>query len=89
MTKDLSDFFTTIFKSLGFTKKQTEVAVWVLHGFSNEQISVLMRTNTLMIKFHLTRVYLKANVKGRSQFIVFAYTFALEKYKPNILIKGL
>lgn len=87
MDKNLNSLFTQIFKGLGFSIKQTECAVWVLHGFSNEQISVLMRTRPENIKQLLTAVYKKSKVKTRAQFIVFSYTFAMTKTSP--LPKGL
>ena len=93
MTKELNDFFTCIFKSLGFTRKQIETAIWVLHGFSNEQISVLMRSKVVLIKQLLTAIYKKAKVKNRAQFIVFCYKYAIEKQlqlvNHNLLTKGL
>jgi DNA-binding CsgD family transcriptional regulator len=87
MNESLNLLFRQTFKGLRFSPKQIDAAIWVLHGFSNEQISVLMRTHSDNIKQLLTAVYKKSKVKTRAQFIVFSYTFALTKQTP--LPKGL
>lgn len=95
MDADLTNYFKIVLFKWGLTKRQTECALWVLQGLSNEQISVLLRTKPALIKQLLTKVYLKSRVKNRAQFIVSCYALAVKEYKSiqtpivqNSLVKG-
>lgn len=89
MDADLTNYFKIILFKWGLTTRQTECALWVLMGLTNEQISVLLRTKPALVKQLLTKIYLKSRVKSRSQFIVTCYSLAIKEHKPASLIKGI
>lgn len=57
------------FLELGYTKVQSYIAENVLNGHSNKEIAAYLSVSERTVKFHLTRIYKKENVKSRAQFM--------------------
>lgn len=54
----------------GLSNREAEVADMVSRGYSNREIGALMMITDKGVKFHLTNIYKKMNVKSRAQLIV-------------------
>lgn len=54
----------------GLTNSEAEVAELVARGLSNSEIANYRLIVEKTVKFHLTRIYKKMNVKSRAQLIV-------------------
>jgi DNA-binding NarL/FixJ family response regulator len=52
------------------SKKETEVASSVLKGLTNSEIAAQLGIKEVTVKFHITQIYRKANVKNRAQYLV-------------------
>jgi DNA-binding NarL/FixJ family response regulator len=53
-----------------FTKKELEVATGIVSGLTNLEIAQKLAITEKGVKFHVTRIYAKSQVKNRAQFIV-------------------
>lgn len=58
----------------GLSMRETEVAMMVVKGLSNKQVADQLFVTEKTIKFHLTNIYKKMNVKSRAQLIVWCMT---------------
>ena len=67
------------FIMMKLTPREAEIAELVSEGRSNREIGDMLFILEKTVKFHLTKVYKKLNVKSRAQLIVFAFGTA-----PNI-----
>lgn len=56
----------------GLSNREVEVAGLVTKGLANKEIANQLFVTEKTIKFHLTNIYKKMNVKSRSQLIVWA-----------------
>ena len=54
----------------GLSNRETEVAELLTQGLPNKEIANRLFVTEKTVKFHLTNVYKKMNVKSRSQLIV-------------------
>ncbi len=54
----------------GLSNRETEVAELVTQGLSNKEVSNRLFVTEKTVKFHLTNIYKKMNVKSRAQLIV-------------------
>lgn len=54
----------------GLSQRESEVAELVTQGLSNKEIADRLFVTEKTIKFHLTNIYKKMQVKSRSQLIV-------------------
>jgi DNA-binding CsgD family transcriptional regulator len=52
------------------SRREKEVALLLLQGKSNNEICTELRIVIQTVKFHISKIYKKAAVKNRSQFIV-------------------
>jgi len=57
-------------KTKGLSYRETEVAKIVSTGVSNKEAAAKLFITEKTVKFHLTSIYKKLNVKNRSQLIV-------------------
>lgn len=51
------------------TEREVEVAMLLLKGKSNSQIAELMYVSLSTVKKHIAKIFKKANVRSRSEFI--------------------
>lgn len=54
----------------GLSNREAEVAVLVSQGLPNKQVAEKLFVTEKTVKFHLTNIYKKMNVKSRAQLIV-------------------
>ncbi len=54
----------------GLSKREAEVAELVSQGLSNKEVANKLFVTEKTVKFHLTNIYKKMNVKSRAQLIV-------------------
>ena len=60
-----------IFREHGLTEREIEVAgLIVREGLGNEEIGKKIFRSTVTVKAHVTSIYQKLGVKGRSEFMV-------------------
>lgn len=55
---------------LALTKKEQAVANLLVQGLTNKEMSIQLGVTEKAVKFHLTNIYKKSNVKNRTMFIV-------------------
>ena len=51
----------------GLSNRETEVAELVTQGLSNKEVANRLFVTEKTVKFHLTNIYKKMNVKSRAQ----------------------
>ena len=61
-----------ILSQKGLSNREIEVADLVVLGLSNQEIADKLCVTPKTIKFHLTSIYKKVNLKSRAQFIVWS-----------------
>ncbi len=54
----------------GLSKRESEVAELVTKGLSNKEVADQLYVTEKTVKFHLTNIYKKMNLKSRAQLIV-------------------
>src|SRR5688572_33372846 len=54
----------------GLSNRESEVAELVTKGMSNKEVANQLFVTEKTVKFHLTNIYKKMNVKSRAQLIV-------------------
>ncbi len=54
----------------GLSNRESEVAELVTQGLSNKEVANRLFVTEKTVKFHLTNIYKKMNVKSRAQLIV-------------------
>ena len=54
----------------GLSNRESEVACLVTKGLSNKEVANQLFVTEKTVKFHLTNIYKKMNVKSRAQLIV-------------------
>ena len=54
----------------GLSNREAEVAELVTQGLSNKEVASRLFVTEKTVKFHLTNIYKKMNVKSRAQLIV-------------------
>ena len=54
----------------GLSNREAEVAELVTQGLSNKEVATRLFVTEKTVKFHLTNIYKKMNVKSRAQLIV-------------------
>ncbi|MEQ1877779.1 MAG: helix-turn-helix transcriptional regulator [Bdellovibrionia bacterium] len=54
----------------GLSNREAEVAELVTKGLSNKEVASQLFVTEKTVKFHLTNIYKKMNVKSRAQLIV-------------------
>lgn len=59
----------------GLSNRETEVAELLTQGLPNKEIANRLFVTEKTVKFHLTNVYKKMNVKSRSQLIVWCLPY--------------
>lgn len=59
-----------LINQFGLSNREAEVAVLVAKGLSNKEVANQLFVTEKTIKFHLTNIYKKINVKSRAQLIV-------------------
>jgi len=73
----MNDFLST----KGLTYSEIAVITWLMTGgMSNQDIATTMGLSIKTVKFHLTNVYKKLGLKGRSQLII----YLLNWYTPPV-----
>ena len=68
----------------GLSNREAEVAELVTKGLSNKEVANQLFVTEKTVKFHLTNIYKKMNVKSRAQLIVWCmphHSFAEEETK--------
>ncbi len=65
----------------GLSNRESEVAELVTKGMSNKEVANQLFVTEKTVKFHLTNIYKKMNVKSRAQLIVWCmpHTSFIEK----------
>jgi len=53
---------------LGLTKRETEVAFWVLHGKTNWEISIILGIASRTVDKHVENLFVKTKVHNRAEF---------------------
>lgn len=54
--------------------RQNEVVILVSQGLSNKEVAVKLEIREQTVKFHLTAIFKKLNLKSRSQLVVLSIT---------------
>lgn len=65
------------------TKREKEVVDLVTRGYSNKEIGQLLSITDKGVKFHLTNIFKKENVKSRAQLIVKYLPIVKERFKDE------
>lgn len=73
ISNNIINYFNNLFVKIKLSKKQTEVALWMLHGFNNEHIAFLMNSNVKLVKQHVTKILFKSKCKTRYEFLATCY----------------
>jgi DNA-binding CsgD family transcriptional regulator len=71
----------------GLSNREAEVAELVTKGLSNKEVANQLFVTEKTVKFHLTNIYKKMNVKSRAQLIVWCLPhlgFVEKEEKPII-----
>src|SRR4029077_2692220 len=71
----------------GLSNREAEVAELVTKGLSNKEVASQLFVTEKTVKFHLTNIYKKMNVKSRAQLIVWClphFGFVEKEEKPTI-----
>jgi LuxR family transcriptional regulator, positive regulator of biofilm formation len=71
----------------GLSNREAEVAELVTKGLSNKEVANQLFVTEKTVKFHLTNIYKKMNVKSRAQLIVWCLPhlgFVEKEEKPAI-----
>ena len=71
----------------GLSNREAEVAELVTKGLSNKEVANQLFVTEKTVKFHLTNIYKKMNVKSRAQLIVWCLPhlgFVEKEEKPTI-----
>ncbi len=71
----------------GLSNREAEVAELVTKGMSNKEVANQLFVTEKTVKFHLTNIYKKMNVKSRAQLIVWClphFGFVEKEEKPAI-----
>ena len=71
----------------GLSNREAEVAELVTKGLSNKEVANQLFVTEKTVKFHLTNIYKKMNVKSRAQLIVWCLPhlgFVEKEEKPVI-----
>ena len=69
----------------GLSNRESEVAELVTKGMSNKEVANQLFVTEKTVKFHLTNIYKKMNVKSRAQLIVWCMphsTFVEKEERP-------
>ncbi len=75
----------------GLSNREAEVAELVTKGLSNKEVANQLFVTEKTVKFHLTNIYKKMNVKSRAQLIVWCLPhlgFVEKDEKPAAEIGG-
>lgn len=70
----------------GLSNREAEVAELVTQGLSNKEVANRLFVTEKTVKFHLTNIYKKMNVKSRAQLIVWCLpnmTFTEKRTETN------
>lgn len=72
----------------GLSNREAQIADLVSRGLSNKEIANQFFVTEKTVKFHLTNIYKKLNLKSRAQLIVFClphltFTSAVETGETN------
>jgi LuxR family transcriptional regulator, positive regulator of biofilm formation len=69
----------------GLSNREAEVAELVTKGLSNKEVANQLFVTEKTVKFHLTNIYKKMNVKSRAQLIVWCLPHLnfVETERPN------
>ncbi len=59
----------------GLSNREAEVAELVVKGLSNKEVANQLFVTEKTVKFHLTNIYKKMNVKSRAQLIVWCMPY--------------
>jgi DNA-binding NarL/FixJ family response regulator len=57
----------------GLSKKEIEVLVQLCHGYTNKQIATHLWLSEQTVKFHLSNIYRKLEIKNRTEALRYAY----------------
>lgn len=68
-------------KNTSLTPKELEVKNLVIKGLSNKEIASDLFITEKTVKFHISHIYKKLDVKSRSQLIA-------SHYNPGVLVKA-
>jgi DNA-binding CsgD family transcriptional regulator len=71
----------------GLSNREAEVAELVTKGLSNKEVANQLFVTEKTVKFHLTNIYKKMNVKSRAQLIVWClphFGFVEKDEKPAV-----
>jgi len=60
--------------SLGLTKREAEVLVWIARGKGNYEIGIILGTKRRTISKHVERILSKLNVENRTAAAAMAFT---------------
>lgn len=66
---------TNVLIQKGLSNREAEVATLTTMGLSNKEIGNQLFVTEKTVKFHLTNIYKKLNLKSRAQLIVFCLPF--------------
>lgn len=56
----------------GLSRREVDVAEWVVKGLSNKEIAEKLFVTEKTIKFHLTNIYKKMSLKSRARLIAWS-----------------
>ena len=68
-----------LFKKYGLSDRESEIAVLLAAGKSNEEIENEMFISIFTVKKHISNIFIKTDVRSRSQFMKLILDTALEK----------
>lgn len=60
------------YSDAGLSNRESEVGALVTKGFSNKETAEHLFVTEKTVKFHLTNIYKKLNIKSRAQLIIWS-----------------
>ena len=67
LEKQILPFSTATLTSLGLTRREAEILVWIARGKTNNEIADLLYISLRTVKKHLEHIYQKLGVESRTE----------------------
>ena len=74
------------YRTHGLSKREMEIADLIVAGKSNEEIENELFISIFTVKKHISNIFMKMDIKSRSQLIPMVFQAALEEHENNDMI---
>lgn len=79
----MNDQLVNILRGKRVTRSEKDVIAALMKGMTNKEIAIKKFVTEKTVKFHLSNIYKKFNVKNRSQLIVFFANYGYITHTPG------